>query len=234
MIKKSLLILFGLALAATLGATTTGILPARGPERLVFYYVTLATGLAAAMVVAPAWFQKAEEAVISLCLAGSTTLVVIEVVLRYGFNYGLGWTEEMTLLTMGWMVLFGMSYGIKVGSHIGVDALVRLLPREGRRTVTLAAVVLCLFYAVLFLMGAWEYVVKVHRIGIEMKDIPVPKWVVFSVLVAGFMMLFMRFVDLLIALLQRRVDGFSLADEAHDALSLVRDDSAPASREARP
>ena len=32
-----------------------------------------------------------------------------------------------------WFVLLGVSYGLKVGAHIGVDAVVRLFPPVGRR-----------------------------------------------------------------------------------------------------
>jgi TRAP-type C4-dicarboxylate transport system, small permease component len=76
------------------------------------------------------FINKLEEGIISLLLASMTLLVFVEVVMRFGFNIGLMWAQELTLLLSGWLVMFGVSYGIKVGSHIGVDALVKLFPAK--------------------------------------------------------------------------------------------------------
>ena len=76
--------------------------------------------------------NKLEELIICLLLASMTLLVFVEVVLRFGFGIGLMWSQELTLHLSAWMVLFGVSYGIKVGSHIGVDALVKIMPPTAR------------------------------------------------------------------------------------------------------
>ncbi len=170
--------------------------------------------------------KGAEEGVISLLLVVTTLLVFVEVVLRYVFNTGVSWIQETTLLLAGWMVLFGMSYGVKVGSHIGVDAFVRLLKPGARRIVTLLAIALCLLYCGLFISGAWTYISKLYKIGIEMQDIPLPKWAAFSVLLLGFVMLVVRFAELGLAVAKGTVDGFSLADEAKEALELQKKNEA--------
>ena len=70
-----------------------------------------------------------EETIICLLLASMTLLVFVEVVMRFMFGIGVMWAQELTLHLSAWMVLFGVSYGIKVGAHIGVDALVKIMPR---------------------------------------------------------------------------------------------------------
>src|SRR3546814_8791676 len=55
-------------------------------------------------------------------LAAMTLLTFTQVVLRYVFNSGWGWALEATTYMFGWLVLVGISYGIKVGFHIGIDA----------------------------------------------------------------------------------------------------------------
>ena len=103
---------------------------------------------------------QAEEAFISLLLVSMTLLVFVEVVARFGFNTGIHWSQELTLILAGWFVLFGASYGVKVGAHIGVDVFVKLLPKKAYRALTLLAIVLCLVYCGLFLAGSWVYVSK--------------------------------------------------------------------------
>ena len=169
-----------------------------------------------------------EEGIISLLLVTMTLLVFLEVVLRFGFHIGFLWVEELTLHLSAWMVLFGASYGVKVGSHIGVDALVRVLPSQTRRIVTLVAIALCLVYCVLFIEGAWVYLAKVHKIGIELEDLPIPKWIAHSILLIGFVLLAIRFLQLGWMVITGKTDGFRHADEAKDALKQLEEDEAAA------
>ncbi len=164
-----------------------------------------------------------EEAVISILMASMTLLVFVEVVLRFGFGTGLMWAQELTLHLSAWMVLFGASYGVKVGSHIGVDALVRILPLKWRRIVSGFAVILCLLYCSLFIKGAWVYLSKIYMIGIELEDMSIPKWLAHSILLLGMVMLAWRLLQLLREICTGQADGFKLADEAKDSMYLVED-----------
>lgn len=170
--------------------------------------------------------NRLEEGFISLLLVLMTLLVFLEVVLRYGFGIGFLWVEELTLHMSGWMVLFGASYGVKVGSHIGVDALVRLLPVAARRIVTLVAVACCLGYVGLFMVGSWVYLSKVHMIGIDLEDLPIPKYIAHSILLIGFVLLGIRFIELGWALMKGETDGFRQSDEAKEALEQLEKERA--------
>ncbi len=176
--------------------------------------------------------SRLEEGIISLLLVGMTLLVFLEVVLRFGFNTGLLWSQELTLHIAGWFVLFGASYGIKVGAHIGVDALVKLIPPGPRRLVGLLAVGLCLLYCGLFLYGSWGYLAKIFKIGIEMEDLPIPLWLAHSILFIGFALLVLRFAELLWKIGTGRAQGLLLADEAAKALKDVADEKTAGKPEA--
>ena len=167
------------------------------------------------------FFNRAEEGFIALLLVSMTLLVFVEVVLRFGFNTGFLWMEELTLHISAWMVLFGASYGVKIGSHIGVDAVVKLLPSGARRVVGIIAIALCLFYCSLFLIGSWEYLAKLIQIDIEMEDLPVPKWMAHSIVFIGFILLGIRFIQLGWRIIKGEADGFRHVDEAQEALQEV-------------
>jgi len=51
------------------------------------------------------------------------------VVLRYGFNYALAWSEELVRLVIIYTTLIGCSSAIKKRSMIKIDASVQLLPK---------------------------------------------------------------------------------------------------------
>jgi len=167
-----------------------------------------------------------EESIIALLLASMTLLVFVEVVLRFGFGQGMMWAQELTLHISAWMVLFGVSYGIKVGSHIGVDALVKILPPAVRRVVSGIAVVACLTYCGLFAKGAWVYLMKMYKIGIELEDMPIPKWIAHSILLIGMILIAIRLLILLWAIATGKADGFNLADEAKESMHLAAETKA--------
>lgn len=167
--------------------------------------------------------NRAEEGILCLLLAGMTLLVFTEVIMRFGFNTGIMWAEEVTLYIAAWFVLFGASYGVKVGAHIGVDAFVKLLPGKPRRFVGVVAVLLCCVYCGLFLYGGWVYLAKMKMIGIEMEDLPIPKWQAMSILFIGFILLSIRLLQLLWNIITGKQDGFHIVDEAQESMHLARE-----------
>ncbi len=164
-----------------------------------------------------------EEGFISLLLISMTLLVFVEVVARFGFNTGIHWAQEATLLMAAWFVLFGASYGVKVGAHIGVDVFVKIMPVNKRRIVTLLVILLCLVYCCLFLYGSWIYLSTMRMIGIEMDDIPIPKWIPMSILVIGFVLLIVRFLQLAWKVMNGQANGLSFADEAAESMKIAKD-----------
>ena len=176
-----------------------------------------------------------EETIISLLLASMTLLVFIEVVLRFGFGIGLMWSQELTLHLSAWLVLFGASYGVKVGSHIGVDALVKILPHKMQRLVSGFAVICCLIYCAIFTKGAWVYLSKMHMIGIELEDMPIPKWLGHSILLLGMLLLAWRLLQILWDIYTGKADGFKLTDEAKESMHIAQEvqEAAAASAKAR-
>ena len=98
-----------------------------------------------------------EETVIAVLLGLMTMITFVNVVLRYIFNTSLIWGLEVTLILFAWLVLFGVSYGVKVTAHLGVDAITNMLSPGPRKVVALIAGALCIAYAFLLLKGAWDY-----------------------------------------------------------------------------
>lgn len=194
-------------------------------------------------------FGYFEEGVLNLLITLMTILVFTEVVARFYFNTGFLWIQELTLTLCGWFVLFGMSYGVKVGAHIGVDAFVKTLPPKAKKITSLITVLICLIYCGLFLKGSWSYLSQMYQIGVPMEDINLPKfllnsldpdiawntlridvedgavpiWLSQSILLIGFSMLTWRFVELFLAILRNQVSGLQFADEAKESMHLIDD-----------
>jgi C4-dicarboxylate transporter, DctQ subunit len=98
-----------------------------------------------------------EENAIAVTLGLMTALTFVNVVLRYAFNASLIWGLEVVLMFFAWLVLLGLSYGVKTTMHLGVDAVTNILPKGPRRVAAIMSALICVFYAMLLMKGAWDY-----------------------------------------------------------------------------
>ena len=98
-----------------------------------------------------------EESAIAVMLGLMTIITFTNVILRYVFNSMVIWGLEVVLILFAWLVLFGIAYGFKITAHLGVDAITSMASSRVQRVLALIVAVICIFYAVLMLKGAWDY-----------------------------------------------------------------------------
>ncbi len=122
-----------------------------------------------------------EETLIALLLGLMTLITFANVIARYVFNSNILWALEVTVFLFAWMVLLGASYAVKHSIHIGVDVVLQMLPRSGRKALTIFAGFLCIAFAALLLKGGWDYWSPFigKRAFLETNDIPMPDFLQF-------------------------------------------------------
>ncbi|MDO4775971.1 MAG: TRAP transporter small permease subunit [Cardiobacteriaceae bacterium] len=179
--------------------------------------------------------HRFEEALLCLLLTSLTLLVFAETLLRFSGTSAL-WLEEAIQWNVGWFVLFGASYGVRTGAHIGLTLLTGSLKNPlVKRGVALVALMVCFAYCAIFLYSSWEYVRTQMMIGFEMndlqisagafgswpqEDIAVKQWVPYCGLLIGFSLLLVRFAVLLVKVLRGKDDGFHFIDEAQESVEM--------------
>ena len=159
---------------------------------------------------------------IAFLLTAMTLVSFVQVVARYVFNYSFVWALELVTFLFAWLIFLGISYGVRVGSHIGVDALVRMVSPGKARVLAILATLLCLAYSAIVFYGGWIYVRKMVEIGIMSQDLPIPQWVPRLVLPLGYALLFYRLCQVLHRLLTGKRAQL-LGDEVEEALRLRGD-----------
>ena len=92
-------------------------------------------------------------------LAFMAILVFGNVILRYVFNSGITWSEEMSRYLFVYMVFLGAIGALKDNQHLGVDMLVKKLPQSIKRVVYVISNLLVLFVLYLVLDGSWKMTV---------------------------------------------------------------------------
>ncbi len=164
------------------------------------------------------WLERLEEGLIAFLLAVMTLVAFGQVVARYVFNYSFTSALELTTTLFAWLIFLGIPYGVRIGSHIGVDALVKALGPKPARVVGAAAAALCIVYSVILLAGSWSYVAKMYSLGIDMEDLPIPQWAPRAILIFCFALLVLRFSQVLWRIMSGREIRLHLGDEAAEAL----------------
>lgn len=105
----------------------------------------------------PGVIGRIERLFIAVVLGLMTIITFANVVARYVFNSNVLWAVEATVYLFAWLVLIGAAHCIAITAHLGVDAVVNLLGKKAKRIAALFAVAACLVYAILLLIGSWNY-----------------------------------------------------------------------------
>ncbi len=103
----------------------------------------------------PELLVRFEENTLAIMLAIITLVAFTQVIARYGFNSGWSGALEFQRILFAWIILFGMSVGVRSGTHLGVDAFVRLLPDRAMRYVAIFGALACVVYAAILLQSDW-------------------------------------------------------------------------------
>lgn len=76
--------------------------------------------------------KNLEEILASAAISVTVLVVIINVILRYGFGFVVPWSEELSVICFIWAVYLGVSSCYKHRLHMGVDVVVTLLPNKAQ------------------------------------------------------------------------------------------------------
>ena len=99
---------------------------------------------------------KIWEALLALMLAAMLVLVLVNVVMRYGFGTGISATEELSRTLFVWLTFSGAVLAAYERAHLGVDSLVERLPHGGRIACAAISEGVVLACCVLVFWGTWR------------------------------------------------------------------------------
>jgi C4-dicarboxylate transporter DctQ subunit len=183
-------------------------------------------------------FNALEESLIALILGLMTILTFANVVARYIFNSNILWALETTVFLFAWLVLLGASYCIKTRTHLGVDVVLNLVSPAARRILAILSVLSCLAFAILLLIGAWQYWSPFigKQVWYEVNDIPMPdmlrfiepllnegeayekmpRFIPYFALPLGMVLITLRFIQAALQILKGETDRLIASHEAEE------------------
>lgn len=103
------------------------------------------------------------KAAIAALLAGMVVLVFGNVILRYVFNTGITYSEELSRIFFLWLTFLGAVVAMREHGHLGVDTLLRRLPPTGAKIAVFGGQALMLWAAWLMISGSWtQTLINLH------------------------------------------------------------------------
>ncbi|MDE2398959.1 MAG: TRAP transporter small permease [Burkholderiales bacterium] len=191
-----------------------------------------------------------EEWLISFLMGAATLVIFVSVLHRYLsgvpvlqdylLQIDLSWAQELATYMFVWMAKFGAAYGVRHGTHVGVDVLVRKLPPEKAKWLILVGLTGgALFTGIVGSLGAdfvwrngFHYSLFTH-LGLNVGDTPegpttpdmeVPTWIVYSCVPLGSWLMCFRFLQVMVHFWKTgevphhepgKVEGVDEIEEAH-------------------
>jgi C4-dicarboxylate transporter DctQ subunit len=112
-----------------------------------------------------AWLRRRAENVLVILLTAMFISFLIQIISRYVFNFPVGWTYEVSLLTWLWAVLWGAAFVTTEQEEIRFDIVHSLVPPLMRRVFAVVSGVALLALYTMSLPAVTSYVafMKVER-----------------------------------------------------------------------
>lgn len=133
------------------------------------------------------------------------------------------WSVALTKLFFAMLIFFGASYGVRTAGHIGIDAIVKKFSTPVQRYISIFACLTCLIYAGIIMVASvdWVKALLIANVGAEdLQHFGIQLWHIGMIIPIGYFMIFGRFVEIFVRLLQGKQNDLGLADEAKDAVKL--------------
>jgi C4-dicarboxylate transporter DctQ subunit len=138
----------------------------------------------------PKVMERAEENLLIIVISSIMAVSFGQVIARYGFNTGWDAALEFNTVAFSWLILLGMSYGIKTGLHLGVDIVLNAVPKRISKGLSMFGAAAAMLYGLILLDSTWlamlgvdvsggaiEYWLKMFNIGIGSNELRYPEFV---------------------------------------------------------
>jgi len=105
-----------------------------------------------------------EEILASIAISITILMVIINVILRYGFGFVVPWSEELAVICFIWSVYFGISSCYKHKLHMGVDVIISLLPEKAKIPFNLVVLFFLLAINLILSYLSYDYMMLSNKV----------------------------------------------------------------------
>lgn len=153
------------------------------------------------------WLDDHLEEYLLIALSVFTVVIIFgQVFMRYVLSSSLAWSEEIARYAFIWMIYIGVSYGVKKGRHLGVDAFSDLFQEKGKIILAIIANFCFLVFSAIVVYFGFDIVLRITR---ESAALQLPIGWVYAAPVAGMILTMLRLLQRILHQIKafRMLDG---------------------------
>ena len=138
-----------------------------------------------------------EEWTLFIIVMAALISLFINVVLRYGFNYTLAWSEELVRIVIIYSTFVGASVAVKQRAMIKIDAVVQIFPRL-KSGLTFYSNILMLIFAVMMVFYGYQMTHLQFLTDQKTIIMQIPLVIIYCIMPVMGVMVFLRTVQVMI------------------------------------
>lgn len=140
-------------------------------------------------------FDNAIDNLIAIFIAVMCIIVAATVFTRYFFSYTPRWSSEVSLLLLVWVGFIGIAVGFRDKLHIGVGALVAIMPKKVQTLCDIIAKILVILVAIVFIFYGLRFTALMG--GSTMPGTGLPQSVLYGAIPATGILMLIYGIELL-------------------------------------
>ncbi len=138
-----------------------------------------------------------EEWTLFIIVMGALLSLFANVILRYGFNYTLAWSEELVRIVIIYSTFVGASVAVKQRAMIKIDAIVQIFPKL-KSGLTFYSNILMLVFACMMVYFGYKMTHLQFLTNQKTIIMQIPLVIIYSIMPLMGVMVFARTVQVMI------------------------------------
>jgi C4-dicarboxylate transporter DctM subunit len=141
-------------------------------------------------------WDKTENWISALFLAGALVLSMYSVIARYVLHLPLDWSDEIAVWIIVWCTFFGFSALIKIDEHIRVDVLLLRLSEKRQNILHFYHAIIGLAFIVVTIWGGFSAVQEAHTKKVVSESaLRIPMCIPYLIIPGGGILLGLRLIE---------------------------------------
>lgn len=150
-----------------------------------------------------AFMTHVEEWTLFIIVMAALVSLFANVVLRYGFNYTLAWSEELVRIVIIYSTFIGASVAVKQRAMIKIDAVVQIFPKL-KPFLTFYSDILMLVFAGMMTFYGYQMAHQQYLTHQKTIIMQIPLVIIYSIMPVVGVMLFIRTVQVMVQDIRNR------------------------------
>lgn len=130
--------------------------------------------------------EHLEEMLMVFLLVLISTVMLLQVVMRYVFNNSLSWPEEFCRYCYVWSAFLSLGFTVRYGNMLKVSVVMDLLPKVLRSIISIITQLIVIVFFVVFFYNSLGVVESIKQMGQTSTAMRLPMYIVYYSTTIGF------------------------------------------------